>query len=107
MTVSGGTAPYTFSVARHAARRPDAEHQHRRDHRHADRCRYLHDPGEGRQRRDGRGHCPFTIDRRAVAHLPGGQLGRSRRAFNSPAMTVTGGTSPYTFSVARALCPAV
>ncbi len=50
MTVNGGTAPYTFSVTRHSAWRPDAEHHHRRHHRNANRFRYLQHPGEGRQR---------------------------------------------------------
>ena len=42
---------------------------------------------------------PLHDLQRACAHLPGGQLGEVGVALNSPAMTVNGGTAPYTFSV--------
>ncbi len=99
--VSGGTAPYTFSVHRHSAQRPDAEHQHRRHYRHAHRFRNF-----TLQVKDANGvaaatTCPFTIAPAPVLTCPAVSSGEVGVPLNSPAPAVSGGTAPYTFSVHR------
>ena len=52
--------------------------------------------------------CPFTIGNALALTCPVVSSGEVGVALNIPAMTVSGGTSPYTFSVANGgLCPAV
>ncbi len=106
MTVSGGTAPYTFSVAPALCPRPDAEH-------------LAPAPLPGRPRpparftiqvKDANGvaattTCPFTIAPPPTLTCPAVSSGEVGVALNSPALTVSGGTAPYTFSVVTGTLP--
>ena len=103
MTVSGGTSPYTFSVA-NGGTLPSG---------------LTLNPTNGAitgtptaagtftiQVKDSTGAvattmCPFTIVPPPTLTCPTVSSGEVSVALNSPAMTVSGGTSPYTFSVAN------
>ncbi len=50
--------------------------------------------------------CPFTIAVAPVVTCPAVNSGEVGAAFNSPALTVTGGTPPYKFSLASGILPA-
>ncbi len=50
--------------------------------------------------------CPFIIGVAPVLTCPAVSSGEVGVAFNSPALTVTGGASPYTFSLASGILPA-
>ncbi len=52
------------------------------------------------------GTCPFTIVAAPTVACSAVTSGEVSLAFNSPAMTVTGGTAPFTFSVATGTLPA-
>ncbi|HWF11734.1 MAG TPA: putative Ig domain-containing protein [Bryobacteraceae bacterium] len=52
------------------------------------------------------GTCPFTIVTGPSVTCSTTNLGQTGLPFNSPAMTITGGTPPYTFSIASGALPA-
>jgi hypothetical protein len=103
MTVSGGTSPYTFSVVGTLPNgltlntttgaitgTPTASGTFSIQVKDANGVAAT-------------GTCPFTINGGPVLTCPAVSSGEVGVALNSPAMTVGGGTSPYTFSVVGAL----
>ena len=108
LTVSGGTAPYTFSVATGTlpagltlnpstgaiSGTPSA----------AGSFTIKVTDANGAV---ATGTCPYTINSPpSLTCLTTGTTGEVGVPFSSPAMTVTGGTAPYTFSVATGTLPA-
>ena len=90
ITVTGGTAPYTFSIVGHVAGRSDAEHLDRRGDGHADGVRLFSIKVTDANGVAASRNCAFTIigpPQVTCSAINSGEVGVP---FNSGPITVTG-----------------
>ena len=90
---------------RYASRGPDAQHFDGRDHWYADCGGTFTVQVTDANGVVATGTCPFTIVPAPTVTCSTTNSGEVGVAFNSPAMTVTGGVAPYTFSIATGTLP--